>query len=75
MLVKEDTGKVMLNVRRQANIWSNADLLPIGPLGTDFSEMSIYICYWYDTDLILDKCRDPSLKNDGHFIQGTFLLI
>ena len=30
-------------VRRQANTWTNADLLSIGPLGTNVSEMLIEI--------------------------------
>ena len=28
-------------IQRQAIIWTNAGLLPIGPLGTDFSEILI----------------------------------
>ena len=47
--------------RRQAIIWTNAGILLIGPLGTNFSEIEINIfsfkkCIW--------KCR---MENGGHF--------
>ena len=51
--------------RRQAIIWTNAGILIIGPLGTNFSEILIEIhfhsrkCVW--------KCR---LENGGHFISA-----
>ena len=53
--------------RRQAIIWTNAGLLLIGPLGTNFSEILIEIitfsfkkCVW--------KCR---LRNGGHFVSAS----
>ena len=33
--------------RRQAIIWTNADILLIGPLGTNFSDISIDICSFF----------------------------
>ena len=54
--------------RRQAIIWTNAGILLIGPLGTNFSEILIEIhafsfkkkCNW--------KCR---LENGGHFVSAS----
>ena len=52
--------------RRQAIIWTNAGILLIGPLGTNFSEILIEIlfhsrkCVW--------KCR---LRNGGHFVSAS----
>ena len=53
--------------RRQAIIWTNAGILLIGPIGTDFSEIltEIYIfhsrkCTW--------KCR---LRNGVHFVSAS----
>ena len=36
-VIVSDNG--LLPVRRQAMIWTNADLLPIGPWATNFSEI------------------------------------
>ena len=54
-------------VRRQAIISSNAGILLIGPLGTNFSEILIKIntfsfkkCIW--------KCRQ---ENGGHFVSAS----
>ena len=50
--------------RRQAIIWTNAGILLIGPLGTNFSEILIEIltrkCVW--------KCR---LRNGGHLVSAS----
>ena len=49
--------------QRQAIIWTNAGILLIGPLGTDFSEIVLKIysrkCVW--------KCR---LENDSNFVSA-----
>ena len=39
--VNIDSDNGLPPVRRQAITWTNADLLPIGPLGTKFSEIQI----------------------------------
>ena len=41
--VNIDSGNGLAPVRRQAITWTNADLLSIGPLGTNFSEILIEI--------------------------------
>ena len=41
--VSSDSGIGLSPVRRQAITWTNADLLSIGPLGTNFSEISVDI--------------------------------
>ena len=53
--------------RRQAIIWTNAGILLIRPLGTNFNEIFIEIqafslkkCIW--------KCR---LENGGHFVSAS----
>ena len=52
--------------RCQAIIKTNAQLLPIGPLGTNFNDISIKIQY-----VSLKKCiRAYRLRNGGHFVQG-----
>ena len=50
--------------RRQAIIWTNAGILLIGPLETNFSEISVEILTFSFKKMRL-KCR---LWNDGHFV-------
>ena len=52
--------------RRQAIIWTNAGLLLIGPLGTNFSEILIEIQHFHSRKCIW-KCR---LQNGGHFVSA-----
>ena len=52
--------------RRQAIIWTNAKILWIGTLGTNFNEIWIKIQKFYSQKCIW-KCR---LGNGGHFVQG-----
>ena len=53
--------------RRQAIIWTNAGILLIGPLGTNFSEILIEI--W---NLLARKCiRKCRLENGGHFVSAS----
>ena len=51
----------------QAITWTNADLLPIGPLETKLSEIEIKIQNFFFHENACKKCR---LGNGGHFIQG-----
>ena len=44
-------------IQHQAIIWNNAGLLSMGPIGTNFSEISI-------------KIQKLSFMNGGHFVQG-----
>ena len=53
--------------RRQAIIWSNAGLLLIGPIGTNFSEILIKILT-YSFKKVRLKCR---LRNGGHFVSAS----
>ena len=53
--------------RRQAIIWTNAGLLLIGPLGTNFSEILIKILHFHSRKCIW-KCR---LRNSGHFVSAS----
>ena len=50
--------------RRQAIIWTNAGILSIGPLGTNFNEISIDIHTFHSRKCIW-KCRQ---ENGGHFV-------
>ena len=52
--------------RRQAIIWTNAGMLLIGPLGTNFSEILIKIHTFSFKKMYL-KCR---LENGGHFVSA-----
>ena len=52
-------------------IWTNAVLLSIGPLGTNFSEILINIQNFHSRKFIW-KYR---LRKDGHFVQGGDELI
>ena len=58
---------------RQAIIWTNAGILLIEPLGTNFSELLIEIhifsfrsCVW--------KCRLYNHDNGGHFVSASMCL-
>ena len=51
----------------QAIIWTNAGILLIGPLGTNFSEISIGIQTFSFKEMHL-KCR---LRNVGHFVSAS----
>ena len=53
--------------RRQAIIWTNAGMLLIGPLETNFSEILIKILTFSFKKMRL-KCR---LRNDGHFVLAS----
>ena len=56
--------------RRQAIIWTNAGILLIGPLGTNFSEISIGI-HTFSLQKCLWKCR---LRNGVHFVSSVNVL-
>ena len=49
-----DSGNGLSPVRRQAITWTNADVLSIGPSGTNFSEISIKIQHFPFTNMHLD---------------------
>ena len=53
--------------RRQAVIWTNAEILLIGLLGTKFSEILIEIDT-FSLKKIGWKCR---LENGGHFVSAS----
>ena len=53
--------------RRQAIIWTNAGLLLIGPLGTNFREILIEILT-FSFKKMLWKCR---LRNGIHFVSAS----
>ena len=53
--------------RRQAIIRSNAGIVSIGPLGTNFSEILIEIHNFHSRKCML-KCR---LENGGHFVSAS----
>ena len=55
------------NVRRQAIIWSNAGILLIAPLGTNFSDILIEI-HKFSLKKCIWKCR---LGNGGHFVSAS----
>ena len=50
--------------RRQAIIWTNAGILLIGHLGTNFSEILIKIITFSFKKMCLNEC---SLRNSSHF--------
>ena len=52
---------------RQAIIWTNAEILLIGPLGTIFSEIVIEIHSFSFKECILN-CR---LENGGQFVSAS----
>ena len=56
--------------RRQAIIWTNARILLIGPLGTNFSEILIEI-YIFHSGKCIWKCR---LENFGHFVSASMCI-
>ena len=53
--------------RYQAIIWTNARILLIGPLGTNFGEIQSKFIHFHSRKCIL-KCR---LENSGHFISAS----
>ena len=53
--------------RRQAIIWTNAVILLIGTLGTNFSQILIEIGIFSFTKMVW-KCR---LRNGGHFVSAS----
>ena len=53
--------------RRQAIIWTNAGILLIGPLGTNFSEILKKLLHFH-TRKSIGKCR---LENGGHFVLAS----
>ena len=53
-------------VRRQAITWTNAGLLSIGPLGTNFSENLINIHTFIQENAI----ENVVCQIGGHFVQG-----
>ena len=61
-IIGSDNG--LLPGRRQAIIWTNAGILSIGPLGTNFSEVLTEIL----TFSFKKMCR---LQNGGHFVSAT----
>ena len=52
--------------RRQAIIWTNAGILLIGPLGTNFSETLIRI-----QTFSFKKMHSKPLENSGHFFSAS----
>ena len=56
-------------VRRQAISWTNTDLLSIGPLGTNFSEIRIKI-HNFSIIKMFWKCH---LRYGGHFVRGRWV--
>ena len=63
--VGSDNG--LSSIRRQVIIGTNAGLLSIGLLGTNFSEISIKIQNFLFKKMPL---KMPSAKNGGHLVQG-----
>ena len=53
--------------RRQAVVWTNAGMLLIGPLATNFSEIWSKFKHFHSRKSIL-KCR---LENGGHFVSAS----
>ena len=54
-------------VRHQAITWSNAGLLSIGPLGTNFSENRIEIQNFFIRE---NTFENVVCKIGGHFVRG-----
>ena len=54
--------------RRQAIIWTNAGILLIRSLGTNFSEILIEIHTFSFKKMWLKRCR---LESDGHFLSAS----
>ena len=54
--------------RRQAIIWTNASILSIGPLGTNFSEISIKIDIFPFKKIYIWIC---CMENGGHFVSAS----
>ena len=54
--------------RRQAIIWTNAGILLIGPLGTNFTEILIEIFKHFHSRKYIWKCR---LENGGHLVSAS----
>ena len=59
------SGNDLSHVWYQSITWTNADLLAIGPLGTNVSENRIKIQRFHSRKYIW-KCH---LRNGGHFVQ------
>ena len=57
--------------RRQAIIWTDAWMLLIGPLGTNFNEIDSKFIYFHSRKSI-SICR---LKNGGHFVSASMCSI
>ena len=70
IIVSIDSDNGLSPIRRQAIIWTNAGLLSIGPLGTNFSEILIKTQHFYSRQCIW-KYR---LRDGGHFVQGDMSL-
>ena len=66
-IIGSDNG--LSPVRRQDIIWTNAGILSIGPLGTNFSEILMEIKYFHSSKCIL-KCR---LRHGGHFVSVSIM--
>ena len=54
--------------RRQAIIWTNAGILLMGTLGTNFSEILILILTYFHSIKWVWMCR---LRNGGHFVMAS----
>ena len=63
------SGNGLLPVWHQSITWTNDDLLSIGSLGTNFSEIEIKIFHSWK---YIWKCH---LQNGSHFVQGEVELI
>ena len=64
-IIGSDNG--LSSGRRQAIIWTNAGILLIGPLGTNFNEILIEIHTFSFKKMHL-KCR---LENVGYFVSAS----
>ena len=64
------SGNGLSPVRRQAITWTNADLLSIGPSGTNFSEI------WIKTQnfSFMKMFFSDHLRNGSHFVKGIYEL-
>ena len=61
------SGNGLSSILRQAITWTSADLLSIGPLGTNFSEIWIKL---QNFSFIKMDLKMYCLWNGGHFILG-----